>query len=426
MLRKISNTLLVLLTFFSFQQVTLSQEDEKKSAEVTAATTSTESASEVTTSKAPRPYRVIWHTGRGLPSKIHRMNIGYINASGSDGFTKDRQSENTGVNIDVNAMSIKYEYGVNKHFSIGAGLPIITSNTGTIDAAQFRNSSKYKENFNKFANKIAAGLVGTPFCATLAACLAALNGPLPVAIPVTLPTGETTTLAAGTPIATQLDTLLINQATPQDGFTGLGDLEVGGIYNFFVTGPFRTTLGMGMSLPTGKFKNVPAGSRATGVGNYLAKARVNFDYSPLAGLWFGVQHQVERSVGKAKVNVDSMLDNSQTLATTFNYERGFLQTGFVQAAFAFGVLADPLTPFGLILEYQYKRKDADKINNKRDHEFFGAMWETKAKATLRAILPKALKLPMMAEVSYTMPLDGKNVLISTNSLNATLRAYYKF
>ena len=66
--------------------------------------------------------------------------------------------------------------------------------------------------------------------------------------------------------------------TPTSGETGLGDITLGGLYNFYDEGDISMSFGGGLRIPTGKFENVPSGKRGTGGGIMDLGLRFNFDY----------------------------------------------------------------------------------------------------------------------------------------------------
>ena len=123
------------------------------------------------------------------------------------------------------------------------------------------------------------------------------------------------------PVARSIDSLLMRPTTPIDGTTGIGDITLGGLYNFYADDKLSLSAGIGLKIPTGQFTDVPSGQRATGGGVTDAGLRFNIDY--LYAKWgvIAIQHQFEQMIAKGTQVKDSGIYNNEQYRRSYHCQR---------------------------------------------------------------------------------------------------------
>jgi hypothetical protein len=294
-----------------------------------------------------------------------------------------------------------------------------------LDGGKFAQSDTYQGHYDSFVGTVAAKLQAQGLCPSPQACTRLINDgyALPVDTPVTLPSGETLTLKAGVPVRDYGNSLVVGAIRPQSGRTGLGDVEIGGLYMFYQRYNADLAAGVGFRLPTGSFENVPSSQIPTGRGTLDLGIRFNADYSPMRGVWLSFQNQTEMMVLKGKRKETSLLDDSETLGDDQTFERrGLRHLGFFKAAWGLGNLDQALAPLGVLGEYKYALQPEEYLDGVSqgprqtgESLLFGAL-----------IDGLAYRLPVQVEYDYELPVSGTNEPIAETIQLLTLKAYYKF
>ncbi len=271
--------------------------------------------------KGPPLYYASLGLGKTLPEGFYRIRNVNRFATGNSGFDANGKEENFGYEIAANVNAFAIEYGMSDRFSFLLLAPIISKNNIAFNKRKFRESVRYNDAVSKYqdafrsklaANLQAAGQCSGPDCGARADALIAADATLP-ASSLTLPTGETTTIPAAPASQTLalLPELVTNAATPEDGTTGLGDIDFGISYSMVQSRTHVVALGVGIRMPFGKFEDVPAAQRPTGEGIIQLGIRFNYDYHPYAPLWLSFQNQSELMLVEGKRKKSSLLDPSQ-------------------------------------------------------------------------------------------------------------------
>ncbi len=386
--------------------------------------------------------------GKTLPARVVRVRVPFRFASGDSGYDADGKKTSPGVELNAVGMGVVLEYGVSDDFSLQVLAPIILSNSLGMNATQFRQSAPYKANYEKFITTAGNLLESRGICPSAAACAALINSgyALPYGTQLTLPTGEALEVKAGQPVKDVADALVLGGARPEKGTTGLGDVEIGGLYAVlnergpFTGSPIFLSLGGGFRLPTGSFKDVPTSQRATGRGTFDLGLRSNLDYTPLRGLFLSWQNQAEFMLAKGKKKRSSVLDSGQLneadpttpLAVAsgsdgkgneLDFERkGVRNVGYLKAALALGILSDAVESLSVNGQFKY---DYDA------KEYLGGVSQGEARRYYGLLAGVswdglAYRLPLQFDVEYEVPVGGENLALTAKVLSTTLKGYYRF
>lgn len=417
----------------------------------------------------PPKYAVL-PTGKTLPAGIFKIDFPVAYSFGSSGLTRDGTKDHNGLEFKRWMGGVIINYGVSHTVSVGVGFPIVFSNTASLSGDSFTNSSIYQKYYEKFVEELSKKLSQTPGspCSTEASCASFIdNGGSLGTLPIVLPTGEGERILASSPIRDQIRQFITRAATPSNGSTGIGDVQLGILWNVIseespIRGvPLYFSIGGGLRMPTGKF-NLPSALRATGGdgtlisggGTYDAILRWNLDYVAAPGVILSWQHQSDYSLTKADLGRTSMVDPTQFNAAnpatctngvcgdgvgnnlTFS-RKGIHQMGFLQAAWGLGNVSESLRFLGLYGQAKYNIaaqallndmpiyifNDQFFLNDPKLHpeqpyeQFYAATAGVKFSG-----LPYMVPLELSSEFEY--PFYGKNRFASPMNWMTTLSVFF--
>lgn len=382
--------------------------------------------------------------GKTLPEGVLRTRIPYKSVSGSQGFAQDGSKVDSGFTLKAQATALVLEYGVSDRLSLQFVAPVVLQNSVTLDQAKFRDSAAYDSNNDRFLASMAALLASaTPrICPNFDACLKLVESglALPVDRDITLPTGEVLTLKAGVPLKTYADQAVVRAATPSDGQTGLGDLEVGALFAVLPKGPLTYSVGLGLRAPTGSFAEVPSSQRPTGRGTLDAGLRQNLDLAVGRHVMLSWQNQSEQMLVPGTKNKTSLVDNTKlNLAdpTTpaaraagsdgadneqeFTRE-GVRNVGFLKAGVNLGLLTSSLKSLSTYGMFNYNYDAEERLDGKA----LGGKKMTQSATVGGSVSGLSYQIPASLDVDYEVPTAGENTAIAASVLSTTLKLYYKF
>jgi hypothetical protein len=381
----------------------------------------------------PRPAQLssILPEGKALPDNTYRFRVPVKFLSGSAGFDKDGDKIDSGFTLNAIGAGAVVEYGWTDRVSLQFLMPYVVHNELTFNKAAFLNRSDVRE--GRSANKAAAigaiaqRLTGLhPLCPTTADCVTAISSGTLTNAPADLPLGSAGTIPSGAPILASLDAateagaLARVNTNPNDGDTGLGDVQFGVLWELVTDGPVLVSVGGGLRLPTGSFKDVDtAKQRPTGRGTTDVGVRWNLDL-PVAGVvMLSWQNQAESMLLKGK---------KKSGATEVDFERrGIRNIGFFKAAFAMAGVADSLKPASIYASYNYdidgeERVDGVATTSRRN---WRSMTLGLTVSGLEAGIPVSLDLEQERPIHHAT-LGTKNITLAPVSNNVALKAYMRF
>ena len=377
-----------------------------------------------------------------LPPKIFRARLPLRLITGSYGFDGAGNKSDLGFKTKVVASALVLEYGVTRDTTLQMLAPYIIENNVRINSNKFRKTKIYQEKYNEFADAVADLLQDRGICANEQQCLdlVASGYSLPQDEEVTLPTGEKLVAKAGVPLRDYADSLVVGGAAPAAGGTGWGDLQIGALTRLYSTSDMGFAVGYGIRLPTGDFKDVPSGLRATGSGVVDAGLRVNWDYRLVDNLWFNFQNQSEIALTEGRKRKTSLLDNTKTntgdptspaaLAVGSNGEsntqryalRGVSQAGFAGLQYGFGGVAHFMRGVSADVSYNYALGRVAYLDGQRQG---GPSLQQKIGAGV-GVSALPYKVPLSTAISYAVPVAGRDVQMATQSLSLTAKVYTRF
>lgn len=386
-----------------------------------------------------------WHAAQPasalLPGKVMRLRLIYNGASGDTGWDSSGAKVSNGIAVNVGATVFVAEYGITDNLTVQLYAPFIMKNEGGLDAATFRNSQIYKDNYNEFLDGAAALLQTNGVCADYATCRAKIDGgyALPVDTAVPLPSGEVVIAKRDVPLNQYADALVTNAAKQASGSTGMGDVEIGAAYNILKEGPVLFTVGLGLRLPTGSFEDVPAAQRTTGSGWTSLGLRTYIDLPIIPGFLISSEHQFEKTLTTATRKKSSLVDPTvlnTADATTASaiaaggdgkkdneYKRtGMRHVGSLKAKFALGLITRALFQAGVSAGLEYTLNPATTVNGKDDTPATSQRWYILGASY--DMLPKGIPLRLLYD--YVTPQGGKEITVTTTQHRLQLQAFYKF
>lgn len=387
--------------------------------------------SELQTSQSPQPPSKAFHSalgeGQTLPSGIARFRYLFKSINAHQGFDHQSKPVDHGIDLHVQASALVSEYGITDKLTLQLMVPYIQKNSAGLNGKAFRKSAIYQEKYQKALRTLIAKIDGT-VCSGFEQCKNLIDSGFkaPHDFLLTLPeTGEQLMINSKTEIKAYIDSIILNQAAPAQGGTGLGDVEIGSLYNFYRNDRFIFSAGLGVRVPTGSFASVAQAYRPTGSGLYDLGLRVNLDYQPVYGLWLSIQEQEELALSSTYKEKTSLIDN--TLLTPaenkVHYEqKGVRRKGFAGASFGLGVMHEHLKAFAVNSGISFRHERAEYFDYQRENSpsrltsfYMGG-----------SVDGRGYQLPMALELAYDKPIQGKNAFLAPEVLTFTLKAYAKF
>lgn len=418
------------------------------------------------------PDYAILPTGKTLPKGIFRAQ--YISAfTFSDfGYDENGKQGKNGLDYGRYMSGIQLEYGLSNSVSLAIGIPYVFSNHVAMDGSVFQSTNFYKKYYNKFVDELSSAIQAT-FSNSKSAAAAYINsgGVANTNITIVLPTGEQTTIPAGQSIKKTIQNLVVSAAEPSNGANGIGDIQVGFLWNAISEEspirhvPLYFSIGGGLRLPTGEF-DIPSALRSTGGdgtlitggGTYDALLRWNLDYVAIPGFILSWQHQMELSLTSATLGRSKMLNPTQkntadasapqTVGSTTQhgdyvgntltfYRKGIHQIGFVQAAWGVGNVKEELKWLGFYTQMKYNvaaqaylndmpvyamgdqfyLKDPSLHNDTGYEQYFAYLFGTKLSG-----LP--YMIPGEVSIEFEYPYAGRNRLVSPMNVQMNLGIYF--
>ncbi len=368
--------------------------------------------------------------GNTLPKKVLRVRVVDKFIFGGDYYDADGKKEDIGLRTNVHVNAFVAEYGITDRLSFRMLVPTFVHNEASMDSQQFASSKKYETTYNEALDKavdkgyedfkaISPKATKADFRQYIQSHGSALTG-------FPLPTGER--LGSNRSIKGHLHDTVMRGSTPTNGRLGLGDIEVGLLYNFYRTNSMLVSSGLGLRTPTGDFSDNSI-RRTTGGGIYDGGLRLNFDYSPVFGLWLSAQSQHEYALTSTTQKRASLVNpymlNEATPSdgdNTQKYEkRGFDSKELLKANYGFGALTPALKAFAMNTYYQHHTQRSTYIDG-TESKPFGVVQGVGGGGSVSGL---GYGVPLAFDVDYFSPVAGKNT-IANNELTMTLYMYAKF
>jgi len=369
--------------------------------------------------------------GKTLPAETVRVRLPFKFLRGSEGYDKDGNKSSTGYQLTASAVGAVVEYGWSDRLSLQFLAPVVLRNELDFNKKTFLNRDNVKAGRAAGREQIIGGLAqvltaqGVEGCPAVAACYAAIASGQVANVPQDGTTIPNTNLRFSNqaPILAQIDAITEAGALadprvipdPEDGKTGLGDVQLGFLYALVEEGPVLFSAGAGIRFPTGSFKDVDADQRPTGRGTTDFGVRLNLDLPLARPVMVSWQNQSELMIAKGSKEVGDK---------TVDFERkGIRNVGYLKTAFALAGVTDALKPVAVYAQYGYDFDGEERIDGT------GAGVKKQARSGLVGITVSGLEsgIPISLDLEQERPMaQSKNVLIATTSTNVTIKAYAKF
>ncbi len=328
--------------------------------------------------------------GATLPKGVFRANVVTFLSEFDSQFNKDGKREFLGSKININGMAFALEYGATDKLSLQFKMPVVMYNKLSYDPTQVKGSKAHKDTMTGLSKK---GLPDNNDTSNMAEAL-----------------------------------VMKSFQKHSHGTKGIGDIEVGALYNWVSTDRFLFSTGLGLRMPTGKYYT-PIMQRPIGGGLWVLGLQNNFDVSFLdQNLWLSFRHQGEIAMSKAKApkekDGNSLLGELEDSHETFSKE-GLTHKVTLQSSGSFGALSPHLRFLSTSLGYQFDSvaPTVTKVATyeKERSNTHSVIWNISASA-----LP--YKIPLALDVDLKKPLGGTNAGASQTAMTTTmnLKVYFKF
>ena len=361
--------------------------------------------------------------GQTLPSSVWRARYIQAYAHGNTEYNSKSQKIRPGYDVYIGASVAVLEYGLTDKLTVQTKIPFKTTNSLRI--GDLENSSLVDDYLAGAAKKIA-----TTGVMTEAEAFAHFknNGLLPLPDSLTLASGEKITANDTESLKSQVQRLVRESLKKvEKGPTGIGDIELGALYNWYKSDRYLFSTGLGVRLPTGKY-NVPEKLRPLGSGLTEAALRVNADYTPLADLCFSLQHQLEHALNSTSFRHAKLLDPSEfieNIASTTLRKSGFTHKGLAKIDFGFAALSKALKAVSVNTSYNFTSEAPTYLADNQN--------VAKSKRSIQHALGAGVSLdglaygwPVGLDVDYNTTVAGRDMALAADSLMVTAKAYARF
>ncbi len=379
--------------------------------------------------------------GKVLPQGVGRARLVNKRFKGTNGFDADGHRVDNGTTFASSALGLVGEYGITKKLSLRVLVPYVYQNQVSLNYGRLTKSEAFKKRLTAAKSKLAERLAKNgELCVGYENCLAYINRgeALPKDMAAPLPSGEFLILRGGKALDREIENNLVQIAstTPNDGTIGIGDVEAGLLYNWFGNETWSLSTGLGMRAPTGKYE-VPEGQRPIGGGVYDAGLQLNFDVSPLRGLWLSARGKYEYALPIKKANWHRPSEMNRTAYNEGNpndeggdgthntqilTKRSVGKDYLLKANYGLGVISASLKSIAVTAGYW------DVTNRPVYHDNVEYTKASQVQYQTTGLLISGLpyRLPVELEMDYARPIGGKNASMASSSLETVAKIYARF
>ena len=316
--------------------------------------------------------------GSVLPERVFRANIATQFRKIDSSFNSEGKRESLGLTTNIIGLATALEYGLTSKTSLQVMVPFVVSNHMTYEPSELTQSKIFKDIVEKS------------------------------------PIKDTAQVA-------QLVLPKFNEA--EYGITGIGDMEVGLLHNWFTNDTLIFSTGLGVRIPTG---NSYAASllRPFGEGFYVGAIRNNLDFPFFdKNVWLSFQHQGEFSLSKSVVGEENPADilTLDDDKKKYSFKPGLSQKAKIQTSFAFEGITHHLKFLSANVSYNFDTQAKTYVNNEvsKERSYLHAINGNIALSGL------PYRIPLSLDVDYMAPFAGTNVTKVSETLTFNLRAYLK-
>ena len=322
--------------------------------------------------------------GAVLPQNVFRTTIANFFQKRDSEFDSEGKKKDLGFTLNASGMVFALEYGFSPNLSLQFKVPVVLSNRLTYEPSNLEKSDSFKK----------------------------------------MKEGLDKALPSKDELANRKSTFKFFDEEVKDGTTGLGDIEIGALYNWFASEHFIFSTGLGLRMPTGKYYQ-PKALRPIGAGLFEVGIRNCFDTSFLnRNLWLSLQHQGEfalnRTLHAVRKETDPLYLPEVKDNKTYYTKLGMSHQFKVQASGSFEAFTSYLKFLSANLSYDYESiapsfSDGVQLDPRSHlHSLTGGM----------SISALPYRIPLSLDADYTKALAGSDSH-AKDTLSFQLKAYFK-
>ena len=401
----------------------------------------------------PLPLRkqAIIPEGKTLPQGVARVRIPFQKQQGDFGFDGAGKKTTSPFRASGTGSAFVLEYGISDRLSVQWLTRYLHEQSVLLDsqALEAEIFKKFgpgvsRSNLYQILSQSAAKLLaGKGACAgNPDLCLTAINQNQAIA-PVDLNEANTglpgLDIRAGQSIKEGLETYTrqvvakvdgtIAQASrfEKRGSTGIGDSEIGLLFEAWKNENVSYAIGAGIRLPTGRCQDLETFERATGRCTVDAALRHNVDLLPVEALMLSWQHQAEVMLQKGTYSVKDTPDTFVGETSSTVHRKSPRHFGFLVAKPSLAPLDSRLavvtSKIGVAYDY-----DSELVADAKAPSLglAGQRSEVLQKVVGLGLDGTQVQIPAALETEYQEPWSGKNKVLTPRSLTTTLKVYFRF
>jgi hypothetical protein len=347
-----------------------------------------------------------------LPERVTRVRYIYSSYKGqSSGYDNTGSKTDAPVSVDIKGGAFVFEYGITDNLSLQVLQKFVNKQTITVSDSVIKTQTALLK--SKICN--ALGVTDSATCEatlsskpsdTIAAALTKATN-----IPFNTSTSINDTASAYVDAAT-------HKSADFDGSLGLGDLEVGVLWNPVKTESFHFAVGTGIRMPMNK-DLAQFGEKSITRNAPEMAFRYNVDYLPVPSLDLAWQNQSELGIASGKYKTGGV-DGTYT-------RKGVRNLGFIIAKPSLSGLNETLEMVGpkFGLTYDYGNEEYAKKGDGETLSLGHRGYELRYYAGLGLNFFR-FGLPLNFDAEYEKSFKGSNIAVATDKTQFQLKGYYKF
>ncbi len=394
--------------------------------------------------------------GKTLPEGVARLRVPYQVQSGDTSYDAAGHQSKSSFKAKGTGSAFVLEYGLSDRLSLQWVTRFYHNQSVLLDAAHFKGSPAFQDLKSKaysqsFA-KLGPGITPETLVPALekatsklladkgacggqpANCLTLINQNALMA-PIDLTEANTGLpglfIKAGTPIkdglaayGRQVDgmveqKILAGASTyERKGAQGIGDSELGLLYQAYDSAWVSYSLGVGIRLPTGRCTHLGEDDLPTSRCTTDVALRQNLDILPLSNLMVSWQHQTEQMLRKGHYGTQGQ--SQEQVARNRARQVGFIVLK-PSLAFLNPTLAVITLKGGLAYDY-----DSALVSKREGTVLTGQGNEVVNQVYGVGLDGTVVQWPLALEVEVNEPLQGRNKSVAPSTVLTTLKAYARF
>jgi hypothetical protein len=404
--------------------------------------------------KSPQPLKKksILPEGKTLPEGVARLRIPYQTQQGDFGYDSSGKKSTNTFKASGSGSALVLEYGLTDRLSLQWLTRYYHGQSVILDTAALENKlfsrfgpGVHRSNLYQVLSQGAAKLLASKGACSgdASLCLTAIeqnNAKAPVDLNESNTGLPGLNIKAGEPIKEGLQTytsrviaqvdkgLAYGQSFEKKGASGVGDTELGLLYELWTSDWLDYSVGAGIRLPTGQCQGLKASELPAGRCTFDGALRHNIDILPSDFLMVSWQHQWEQMIWRGNYSLSDLPENFSGSKSARVKRASPRHVGFFILKPSLAPLYAPLAVLTAKVGFAYDYDSALVAMDNKANQFglTGVRNEQVNKLVGIGLDGTYVQIPAALEVEYQEAWKGKNRAFAPRTITTTLKLYMRF